>query len=179
MAINWERRYEQAKSAKRRSERRESSYVSARNRAQDDLKAAKNEKINLEKRLKGIDKIIKLLTEPGGLFSKNVPDKVQKAEKGAEETGEHYEKCIVCTSVNAVDLREKFRTASVEANADSARALEAIRRERTRVAEAIEEINRQINMLQNKIEDYKAMIRKCNSEQADYSATMRRCLANM
>ena len=179
MATEWSTLLSEARSEKRRSERIESSYVSSKKTAQSDLSDSKKEKLNLEKRLKGIEKIIKLLTVSGGIFSNNVPDKTEKARKESTKTGEAYSGCIKCPEISAADVAEKFKTASVEENSNSKRALEEIRKEKQRVEEAIEEINRQIKKLEQKIEDCIAKINKCNREQAHWDRIIRQCKANM
>ena len=169
----YRRKYNNASSQRSTSERKEEEYRTSKSRAETDLKNSKKEKLNLERRLEGVRKIIAMMEDTGGLLSKNVPDKIQKSNKSSEESGVDFKECIKCTGIASADIAQKFHSDKVHENVHSSNALTAFETEERRLVNAIAAIERQINQLNSKIETLKTNINRCNSEQSTLKNNMR------
>ncbi len=160
----YERKYNNAYYNKKTLERKEEEYTSSKTRAETDLRASRKEKLNLEKRLEGVRRIIEMMEGTGGLLSRNVPDKIQRSNKSSDESGVDYRKCINCTGIASADIAQKFHSDKVYENPYSSNALTAFKAEEQRLINAIAEIERQISLLDSKIETLKKQIKSCNNE---------------
>lgn len=175
----YRRKYNNASSQRSTSERKEEEYRTSKSRAETDLKNSKKEKLNLERRLEGVRKIIAMMEDTGGLLSKNVPDKIQKSNKSSEESGVDFKECIKCTGIASADVAQKFHSDKVHENVHSSNALNAFEAEERRLVNAITEIERQINQLDSKIETLKTQINRCNNEQSELRRSMNQYLSEM
>ena len=175
----YKRKYNNASSQKSTSERKEEEYRTSKSRAESDLKDSKKEKLNLEKRLEGVRKIIAMMEGTGGLLSKNIPDKIQKSNKSSDESGVNFKGCIKCTGVASADVAQKFHSDKVHENVHSSNALTAFETEERRLVNAIAEIERQINQLNSKIETLKTQINRCNNEQSELKRSMNQYSSEM
>ena len=79
-------KYNSAASQKKASEQQESNYRAQKDAAKNALSNAKSDKVNFEKRLRGIEDIIKMLEGTGGWFSTDVPGEISTATKRAMHT---------------------------------------------------------------------------------------------
>ncbi len=173
------RKYNNASSQKSSLKRKEEEYKTSKSRAETDLKDSKKEKLNLEKRLEGVRKIIAMLEGNGGLLSKNVPDKIQKSNKSSDESGVNFKGCVKCTGIASADVAQKFHSDKVHENIHSSNALMAFESEERRLVNAIAEIERQINQLNSKIETLKTQIKRCDSEQSALNKIMNKADAEI
>ncbi len=131
------------------------------------MDTSKKDKINLEKRLKGVEKIIKMMSD-----SDKVPKKIENSDKSSETSGERYSGCIKCSGTQPADVREKFGSDSVEKNVHSSNALNEFNNEKVRIEEAIREIEKQIILLKGTIEQLKNNISTCRTNKNE-------CIRNM
>ncbi len=169
----YKHKYENAANQKRASERLEQSYISQRSSASSQLNNAKAQKVNLEKRLEGVEKIIKMLEGTGGWFSTNVPNAIQTAKNKLKQADNSYRSSIKVTGgIAAASIESAFATKAVEEDANSANALNEFKKERTRLEQAISELNSQINNLAATIANLTSSINACNETQASLQSAM-------
>ena len=166
-------RYERAAQEKRASEQAENRYRTEKATAQSTMNNLRSDKINFEKRLKGIEDIIKMLEGNGGWFSNNVPDAISKAGKQLEKAEESYKGSIRLTGGGTqASLETAFHTPTVGEESHSAAALTAYKQEKTRLEQAIADVNRQLGSLSSTIDNLNQKIRDCNATQASLSSSM-------
>lgn len=169
----YKHKYEDAANQKRASERLESSYVSQKNSAVSQLSAASSQRVNLEKRLEGVEKIIKMLEGSGGWFTSSVPEAIDKAKSKLKQADSSYRSSIrVIGGTTAASIETAFAIKSVEEDPNSANALSEFKKERTRIEQAITELQSQINNLSSLISSLTSSINACNQTQASLQSAM-------
>ena len=169
----YKHKYEDAANQKRASERLESSYVSQKNSAVSQLNAASSQRVNLEKRLEGVEKIIKMLEGSGGWFTSSVPEAIDKAKSKLKQADSSYRSSIrVIGGTTAASIETAFAIKSVEEDPNSANALSEFKKERTRIEQAITELQSQINNLSSLISSLTSSITACNQTQASLQSAM-------
>ena len=173
-------RYNAAASQKRTSEQQEIAYSNQRTMAKNQLSNAKSDKVNFEKRLEGVKKIVAMLEGSGGWGSTNVPNTISKANRAVSTAGNSYRKCIKETGgTSAASLADAFETKSVEGERHSSSALLALKKEASRLEQAIADVKKQISGLNSTIDNLNRQIRTCNSTQASLQRTMNSCAFEM
>ncbi len=169
----YKHKYEDAANQKRASERLESSYVSRKNSTVSQLNAASSQRVNLEKRLEGVEKIIKMLEGSGGWFTSSVPEAIDKAKSKLKQADSSYRSSIrVIGGTTAASIETAFAIKSVEEDPNSANALSEFKKERTRIEQAITELQSQINNLSSLISSLTSSINACNQTQASLQSAM-------
>lgn len=169
----YKHKYEDAANQKRASERLESSYVSQKNSAVSQLNAASSQRVNLEKRLEGVEKIIKMLEGSGGWFTSSVPEAIDKAKSKLKQADSSYRSSIrVIGGTTAASIETAFAIKSVEEDPNSANALSEFKKERIRIEQAITELQSQINNLSSLISSLTSSINACNQTQASLQSAM-------
>ena len=169
----YKHKYEDAANQKRASERLESSYVSQKNSAVSQLNAASSQRVNLEKRLEGVEKIIKMLEGSGGWFTSSVPEAIDKAKSKLKQADSSYRSSIrVIGGTTAASIETAFAIKSVEEDPNSANALSEFKKERTRIEQAITELQSKINNLSSLISSLTSSINACNQTQASLQSAM-------
>lgn len=169
----YKHKYEDAANQKRASERLESSYVSQKNSAVSQLNAASSQRVNLEKRLEGVEKIIKMLEGSGGWFTSSVPEAIDKAKSKLKQADSSYRSSTrVIGGTTAASIETAFAIKSVEEDPNSANALSEFKKERTRIEQAITELQSQINNLSSLISSLTSSINACNQTQASLQSAM-------
>lgn len=169
----YKHKYEDAANQKRASERLESSYVSQKNSAVSQLNAASSQRVNLEKRLEGVEEIIKMLEGSGGWFTSSVPEAIDKAKSKLKQADSSYRSSIrVIGGTTAASIETAFAIKSVEEDPNSANALSEFKKERTRIEQAITELQSQINNLSSLISSLTSSINACNQTQASLQSAM-------
>ena len=166
-------KYEDAANQKRASERLESSYVSQKNSAVSQLNAANSQRVNLEKRLEGVEKIIKMLEGSGGWFTSSIPEAIDKAKSKLKQADSSYRSSIhVIGGTTSASIESAFAIKTVEEDPNSANALSEFKKERTRIEQAITELQSQINNLSSLISSLTSSINACNQTQASLQSAM-------
>ena len=166
-------KYYSAANQKSAAEKQERNYRSQKNAATSEVNALSSQKTNFEKRLKGIEDIIKMLEGNGGGESTNVPDSIAKAQKSLSKTSESYRGCIrLSGGVAAANMDIAFATSTVEADTHSASALQAFKAEKTRLEQEIANLKSRIANLSSTISALSSKINACNSTQASLQASM-------
>lgn len=162
-----------AASVKSTAESRQNEYTAQKKQAERERKDSNSTKINLEKRLEGVRKILGMMNGSGGFFSENVPERIVDAVRKAADAGTDFNGCIRCTGITAANLGEKFTSENVGSNTHTANALAAFRAEETRLVNLIEEIKRQISRLDSQIEVLKSNISSCSQTISQAKSTVR------
>lgn len=176
----YKNKYYSAASQKRNSEKLEQGYVSQRNSANTQLSSLSSQKVNFEKRLSGIEKIIKMLEGNGGWFSTNVPDAITKVVSALKKTDVSYRNSVRMTGgVAAASIETAFATQTVEGESHSASALQQYKSEKARLEQEIANLKSQISSLSATISSLTSKINSCNSTQAALRSTMNSCAYEM
>ena len=140
-------------------------YRAEKNYAAEQISAARGERTNFEKRLRGIENIIKIL-EGTGWFSENVPQSISKANSALQSANNNYRQCIRLAEGAPADMEEVFQAKSVEEDFNSGQALDAYRQERDRLEQAIADLNRQIDGFSAQMSELTGKINACSAEQS-------------
>lgn len=142
-------------------------YQQQKRYAAAQISSARGEKTNFEKRLRGIEEIIKVL-EGSGWFSENAPQSIDKANSALQSANSNYQQCIQLTNGTppAADMEETFRAKSVEDDPNSGEALRAYRQERDRLQQAIIDLNNKINACYAEMDSLTKKISVCSAEQS-------------
>jgi len=120
-----------------------------------------SQKLNFEKRLEGIEEIIKMMEGTSiGWFSVGVPEAISRANRSLNEADSAYHSCMVVTDgPSAASLTQAFETKTVEGEASSSAALQQYKAEKARLEQAIENLKRQLANIGNAIDTINAQIR--------------------
>ena len=131
------------------------------------------QKLNFEKRLEGIIKIIKMLEGSGSWFATNVPSTISKATSTIQKTDTSYRRSIRMTGgMVAASLETAFAVKTVESDHRSASALQAYKLEKTRLEQSIADLKSQIAFVSSQISTLSKQISACSAAQASYKNTM-------
>lgn len=169
----YKNKYYRAANQKKASERQERSYIAERNTASNKMNNLSAQKVNFEKRLRGIESIIKMMEGTGGWFSSSVPEAIEKAQRSLSKADSSFRKSMrLSGGAGAASLENAFKTKTVEADVNSSAALAAFKAERARLEQEIAELNTQITNLSNTISLLKNKIRACDSLQASLRSAM-------
>jgi len=166
-------KYNNAANQKRASERQEQTYVSEKNAASAEMNSLSSEKLNFEKRLRGIEDIIKMLEGTGSRSSANVPNAIEKAQSSIAKTDSSFRSSMrLSGGAGAASLETAFKTKAVEAEPHSASALSSFKAEKARLEEEIANLSKQIANLSSLISSLSNKISACNSAQATLQSSM-------
>ncbi len=165
-------RYLDAAESRAASVRQERQCVYEKQQAQKTISNCKSEKTNFEKRIKGIDQIIKMLEQEGGLFSVSVPSTISTANKKASQTDTSFKGCIKSDGVTAANMGDVIGVKSVAEELHSSSALTKLKNEKARLEKSVEELNSTISNLNEQISRLTSQIRVCDAEQADLQRVM-------
>lgn len=158
----------------------EQDCISQKNQAKSEIKDLSSDKVNFEKRLEGIEKIIKMLEGTGGPFSTNVPEAISKAASSIQKADSSYKKSIKMTGGTSVaSLENAFSIKSVENDPNSAAALEAYKAEKVNLEQKIANIKSEISTLSDTIDSLNSQISYYDSMQASLKRTMNSCAYEM
>ena len=125
--------------------------------------------LNFEKRLEGIENIIRMLEGAGG----NVPGVISKAISSIKKTDASYHQSIRMTGGSAeASLETVFRAKTVEEDYHSFAALQGYKAEKEKLEQSIAEIKSQIASLSSLVASLNSKISVCNAEQAALQRTM-------
>lgn len=169
----YQNKYYSAASQYNASMRQEQAYISQKSAATTKMSDVSVQKVNFEKRLEGIIKIIKMLEGSGGWFATNVPSTISKASSTIQKTDTSYKHSIRMTGgIAAASLETAFAVKTVEGDFRSASALQAYKEEKTRLEQSIAELKSQIDFLSSKISTLSKQISSCGVAQASYKNAM-------
>lgn len=166
------RKYNSAAQSLETSKSNQKSYEAQKKSDLLKIASGKTEKMNLEKRVKQLEKIIKMLEGNGGFLSQDVPSEIVSSNKASVKVDNSYKKCIVCDSIPAASLDNVFNSKSVTADANSNSALQGFKKEKQKVEQTIANIKKSINTLTSEISSLNSKIANCNYEQLKLKANM-------
>ena len=168
----YKKRYNEAAIQKKASENKEENYRSQKNSNKAQIKNMKSQKINFEKRIEDIEKIIKML-EGGSFVFNDVPEKISKANSKLDNVGESYLKSVKVTGGGSkASFESAFSVKSVQADSYSAAALQQLKKEKTRVEQEINNMSKKINSLTASIDELNKKINSCNNYQRTLRSNM-------
>lgn len=169
----YQNKYYTAASQRNVSMRQEQAYLSQKSAVTSKMNDFSVQKLNFEKRLEGIIKIIKMLEGSGGWFTTNVPSAISKATSTIQKTDTSYKRSIRMTGgMAAASLETVFAVKTVEGDYRSASALQAYKSEKTRLEQSIANLNSQIASLSSQISLLNKQISACNAAQVSYRNIM-------
>ncbi|MBQ8298177.1 MAG: hypothetical protein IJX77_10395 [Ruminococcus sp.] len=166
------RKYSEAASQRYASQRAEEGYRAERSRTLGAIASCASDKINFERRIEDLEKIIGMMQGTGGFFSEDVPGAISTANSSLAQADNSYRSCIKCDSLAAPDMTDIFRNKAVEEEQNSASALQGFISEKARLEQAVIELQAQINALSAAVDTLSQQIRSCNAEQASLSKIM-------
>ena len=169
----YKNRYNSAANQKRASEKQEQSYISQKSQANSQINALSSQKINFERRLRGIEGIIKMLEGSGGFFSKNVPATISKATNALNKVDNSYRKSIRRTGGGSdARLATAFEIKTVEGHPNSSNALQQYKAEKARLEQELQNLKNQLNNLSALVSQLNSKINACNATQASLQSSM-------
>lgn len=169
----YKHKYSTAAYQRNASIRQEQSYASEKNAATSKMNGLSAQKLNFEKRLEGIENIIKMLEGSGGWFSTNVPGAISKAVSSIKKADTSYRQSIrMSGGVAAASLETAFKAKGVEEDGNSASALQGYKAEKARLEQSIADIKAQIAALSGLISSLSSKISACSADQAALQRTM-------
>ena len=159
-------RYMNAASQKYASQRAEDNYRSQRSQSISAIHSCRSEKLNFERRVQDIGRIISALEGSATLSGADVPGSITSFNKTADQTDRSYKESIRCRDIAPANINEVFRCKSVEEDSNSSHALQEYKAEKARLEQALIDLENQINSLESSVEDLTRQISACNAEQA-------------
>lgn len=169
----YKNKYYYAANQRNQSIKQEEKLVAEKNSASSTYNNLSNQKINLEKRLEALVRIIAMLEGTGGWLSVNVPDVISKAVNSVTKADEEHRNSIrLSGGAAAASLVEAFKPKTVESDANSAAALAAYKSEKTSLENQISDLKTQIANTAAAIDSLNSKISSCNSLQADLKNVM-------
>lgn len=171
--IYYQNKYYNAASQRNTSMQQEQAYILQKNAATTKMNDLSEQKLNFEKRLEGIIKIIKMLEGSGDWFATNVPSTISKATSAIQKADTSYKKSIRMTGgIAAASLETVFAVKTVEGDHRSASALQAYKSEKTRLEQSIVDLKNQIASLSSQISELSKQISACSAAQVSYKNIM-------
>ena len=176
----YQNKYYNAANQRNASKRQEQEFISQKSAAAAKMNESSSQKLNFEKRLEGIIKIIRMLEGTGGLFSADVPGAISKAASTLQKTDTSYRRSIRMTGgTAAASLESAFAVKTVEGDPRSASALAAYKAEKERLEQNIADLKSQIASLSGQITALSRQISACSAAQVSYKNTMNTCAYEM
>ena len=166
-------KYQQAAYQKHTSQMQEDAYISKKNDTIAKRDSFSTQKVNFEKRLRGVQEILKILQGTGGWFSADVPEAIKKAQNSLSKADtDFWDSIRVYGIIGSVTLEDAFKTKTVEEDAHSAAALAAFKSEEERLKREIENLQKQIDSLSDFAASLTRKIRECDATQRSLSRAM-------
>lgn len=137
-----------------------------------ELSGCKSDKINFEKRIESLEKIIKMLEGQSGIFSTNVVKSIEDANKYSKKADDSFIQCIKSDSQTSASISEAFKTKSVTNDTDSNNALILFKNEKDRLEHELENINRKMDNLELELNQINKNIQSFQIEQRDLSRSI-------
>jgi predicted nucleic acid-binding Zn-ribbon protein len=166
-------KYQKAANQKRASERQEEAYIDQRNSAKSQLNSLSEQKELLEKRLEGVEDLIKAMEGTGGWFAADVPGAIEKAQQSLTKADSSFRSSMrLSGGAGAASLETAFQTKAVGADANSSAALAGFKAEKTKLEQEIAELTTQIANLSSLITSLTEKIKACNDTQSALRSSM-------
>ena len=142
----------------------------ARNKSCDNIARATSQKINFEKRIQDIIRIIKLL--------KDMDTLVSEANKRASQTDNSYSNCIKCfgSDIQIAKFAEVFKLKSVSEDLDISNAIDKLEKEKKRLENEVESLNNSIKANEQNVLNLQKQIAVCDINQMRCTSTIASCI---
>lgn len=140
--------------------------------AKAEIKACKKDKINFEKRIADIKKIVGSLEGSGSSAGCNAPDLVSKVNSSADETDQSYKTSIKCSDYAPASMVDSFRSKSIDEDSNTSGALAKFKNEIIRLQQELEALKARMNNLSSTVNDLQAKIRAYSVEQMNWQREM-------
>ena len=138
-----------------------------RSSAQTKLNNANGQKVNFEKRIADIERIIQKLGSNGP-----VEEAINTSNDRAQKFEDSYNDLIQCTGMNTPQIAKAFHTPSVEENAYSAAAVAECKKVKANLEQAVADLNNQLNAMEDEVNRLTSQMNSLAGVQADLSKTM-------
>lgn len=152
-------RYQEAVQEKGWLEKQENTYKAQRAQLKTSISTNKQQKVNLEKRVRDIDSILSMLE--GRSFLNDVPKEVSQANSTLKEAEASYCGCIKIDGQNQGHFGEFYSTESVNQNVYSQRAVEIYKAKKKTLECQIQELDKNIKSMSQTVEELNGQIRTC------------------
>ena len=131
----------------------------------DVIKSDNSKRVNFEKRLDGIEKIIKIL-EGDGVFTSSVPRSITNANQSLQSANHQYLKCIQLSGGSgAANMEDSFKAPTVQGDTNSSQALEAYKNAKIKLEQDIKDLKAQIALLSGQMDDLSRKISNASTQQ--------------
>lgn len=169
----YKKKYYDAAEKKQSLKRDEQNYFLERNTKTSEISSLSFQKLNFEKRLEGIARIIKMLEGNAGWFSTNVPAAISKVVSSLSNTEASYTNSIkVLGGAACASLENAFETKSIENDSHSASALQQYKSEKAKLEQELSNLKSRIAALSEEITSLTNQINSCISTQASLQSSM-------
>ena len=170
-------KYNNALAQRRASEKQEAQYIDQKNAATAQMNTLSEQKVNFEKRIQGLDEIIKSME---GLGGSDVPSSINKAAKQLQKVDSSYRGSIRASgTIPVADLGNAFSVKTVDAEPHSSMALQQFRAEKSRLEQEVTNLKLRIASLSSQIASLTSQINGCNSVQSSLTSQMNTCAYEM
>lgn len=123
--------------------------IQSKQTAKSSIMDCSSNKINFEKRIEQLEKIIEMLEEERTLSG--VIFEINLANKRASNTNESFKQCVKCDGLSPAEFQTSFKTKSVMEDDNSKNALDELKQEKSRLENEIENLNKQIKNFEDVI----------------------------
>ena len=152
--------------------RRESeSCNSARRTAVNNIIAGNWKKINFERRISDIARVIRMIEE----LDRNIKD----ANRLSEETDQCYSKCIKHDGSVPAKFHDVFAEQTVRSDPDVSRAMDLLQAEKTRLENELQNLKKEIQENERQVEELTKRIAVCNAKSMECSAMIAKSWVQM
>lgn len=171
-------KYQNAANQRYMAKRAEENCRTEVKNAKAEIKACKSEKINFEKRIEDIKKIVGALdgSQSGGsvmgMFGKNAPELISKVNNQANETDESYKTSIKCSDYAPASMVNSFRSKSIDEDSNTSGALTKFKNEIVRLENELANLKARMNSLSSTVSTLQSKIRAYSVEQMDWQRQM-------
>lgn len=142
-------------------------YSDELRQAQTKIDGVQSDKVNIEKRIEGIDSILNMLSENG-----EVNETIGEVTKIAAMAEEKMRYAINCTGVGSPGLGSAFRGLRVMEESHSASAYAAYKKERDRLVQSVAELNSMIANLEQSTQELTAKMNSAFNSMTDSRKAM-------
>jgi chromosome segregation ATPase len=168
----YKNKYYAAVEQKKKSQKQEKIYISEKTTVSAKYNSLSGQKVDINERLEGIIRVIKMLEGTGGGLSENVPSTISRMVSVLKKADESYKSSIKMSGKSAATLEGVFFVKTVEGDSRTAMALQQLRNERDRLEQQISKLDSQINSLSEQLASLNSKIAFCNATQALLTKTM-------
>ncbi len=158
------KKYTEAYAQREAYRRQEADCRAAQKVAQQNWITGNMQKINFEKRIQDIERIVRMIED--------MDRQISNANQKAQETDEAYSKCIHCDGYSSASFADTFKVKSVHEDSDIVSAIDKLKNEKARLERELENLRKEIAANQQMVFDLQKQINTCAVGSAQCSARM-------